>query len=204
MFDMLQYVSFKGDCMTFRNKLSTEDVSFILEKAKQGFGYTEIFKMINGKVSKQRIKQICQKNNVDAFTLKQQRIEKDKITRMTQKWGIEWNDKEYRRSYIYQAMRHKFRSKKAVARRLGKPFDIDFGDLEFPTHCPILNIELDYFAEQIQENSPSFDCIIPSKGYVKGNVAIVSWRANRIKNDGSAEEHRAIADFIDAVLLQPA
>jgi hypothetical protein len=184
--------------MSFRNKLSTEDVNFILDKAKQGFGYTDICRMIDGKVSRQRIKQICQKNNIDAFVLKQQRNEKDKITRMTEKWGVQWKDKEYRRSYIYLAMRHKFRSKKANAKRSGKPFDIEFGDIEFPTHCPILNIELDYFAEQQQENSPSFDCIIPQKGYVKGNVVLLSNRANRIKNDGSAEEHRAIADFIDA------
>lgn len=184
--------------MSFRNKLSTEDINFILDKAKQGFGYTEMCRMINGKVSRQRIKQICQKNNINAFVLKQQRIEKDKITRMTEKWGEDWNDKEYRRSYIYQAMRHKFRSKKANAKRLGKPFNIDFGDIEFPTHCPILNIELDYFAEQMRENSPSFDCIIPKKGYVKNNVVILCCRANRIKNDGSAEEHRAIANFIDA------
>jgi hypothetical protein len=60
----------------------------------------------------------------------------------------------------------------------------------------LLGIELDYFAERTQENSPSFDRVDSSKGYVKGNVIVCSWRANRIKNDGTAEEHRKIYEFL--------
>jgi hypothetical protein len=93
-------------------------------------------------------------------------------------------------------MREKYRLKKANANRSGKEFTIAFGELDFPTHCPILGIELDYFSEGRQENSPSFDRFDPSKGYVSGNVAVVSWRANRIKNDGTADEHQKIADWM--------
>lgn len=39
----------------------------------------------------------------------------------------------------------------------------------------------------------SLDRIDPRKGYVKGNVWIISYRANLIKNDGTAEEHEMIA-----------
>jgi hypothetical protein len=93
-------------------------------------------------------------------------------------------------------MREKFRAKKANAIRVGIEFTIEFGELTFPTHCPILGIELDYFSEQRTENTVSFDKINPTTGYVSGNVVILSWRANRIKNDGTAEEHRKIADFL--------
>jgi hypothetical protein len=44
------------------------------------------------------------------------------------------------------------------------------------------------------------DRIIPEEGYVAGNVNVVSYRANRIKNDGTAEEHLKIADWMDSML----
>ena len=61
----------------------------------------------------------------------------------------------------------------------------------------LLGIELDYFAEVRKEASASFDRVDNTKGYIPGNVLVISWRANRIKNDGTAQEHRQIADFID-------
>ena len=183
--------------MPFVPKLSVEEKKELLELAKQGVSYTELAKMYDNRLTKQRIKQICQKNNVDAFKIKQQKLEKEHAKRMTAKWGPQWNNKDVRMSYVYHAMKEKFRAKKANATRLGRPWDVEFGELEFPTHCPVLGIELNYFAEVRAENSPSFDCLDPSKGYVKGNVIIISWRANRIKNDGTAQEHRQIADFIE-------
>ena len=74
-------------------------------------------------------------------------------------------------------------------------------DIEYPTHCPVLGIELDWFAEVRQENSPSLDRLDSNKGYVKGNVAIMSWRANRIKNNGTKDEHYLIYKFLDRKLF---
>lgn len=76
---------------------------------------------------------------------------------------------------------------------------LEFEDITWPSHCPILGLKLEYnspFDKKV-ETSLSFDRIDSSKGYIKGNVHIISWRANRIKNDGTAEEHRKIADFLD-------
>lgn len=91
-------------------------------------------------------------------------------------------------------------SKKHNARSRALDFDITWPDLYWPTHCPVLGLELDYYASsgRRSENSTSFDRIDPSLGYVKDNVRIISWRANRIKNDGTADEHRAIAAYIDS------
>jgi hypothetical protein len=182
-------------------KLTTEEVELVKQWAKEGFGLTEISKKLNGKVSRQRIKQITQKFKIDAFAIKKQKQEKILNDKMFKKWGPKWKDQEWRKSAIYQAMREKFKNKKANAGN--HEFTIDFGDLTFPTHCPILGIELDYFALNGRlENSPSFDRVDPSKGYVKDNVVIVSWRANRIKNDGTAEEHEKIAKFMRSALQQ--
>lgn len=80
-------------------------------------------------------------------------------------------------------------------------WDIYMSDLTWPTHCPILGLELDWFADRTKENSPSIDRLDSSKGYIKGNVAVMSWRANRIKNDGLKEEHQLIADYLSKMGL---
>lgn len=113
------------------------------------------------------------------------------------KWGVK-EDTE-----LYRSQRAKFRQKKASSKAVGWEWDLSFGDLVWPTHCPILGIELDYFAPSRQENSPSFDKTFPELGYVKKNVLIMSWRANRIKNDGSADEHRKIATYLDTLRNTP-
>jgi hypothetical protein len=72
----------------------------------------------------------------------------------------------------------------------GLPFDITEDDFELPDVCPVLGIPLE-FAEgkgHYTSNSPSLDKFDPSAGYVKGNVAVISMKANRMKNDATIEE----------------
>ena len=190
--------------MDMRSKLSQEEKNKVIEMGSQGFSYTDIAAALDGKITRQRAKQICAENRIDAASIRRKMNEKNHVTKMVAKWGPQWDNKEHRKHYVYQAMRSKFRTKKANAKKAGRPWTVDFGDLEFPTHCPVLGIELNYFSEVICDNSPSFDCVIPERGYVKGNVYVVSQRANRIKNDGTAQEHYAIAKFIDLVSQQPA
>ncbi len=176
--------------------LTTQELELIKTMASQGKKFNEIANAINNKVSRQRIQQIVAKAGIDSFAIRRAEQIKTYEERMFKKWGKEWHNKEFRKSAIYHAMREKFFKKKTNAAKHGFEFSIDFCDLEFPTHCPILGIELDYFVDYRAENSVSFDRIDPSKDYVKGNVIIVSWRANRIKNDGTADEHQKIADFM--------
>lgn len=42
------------------------------------------------------------------------------------------------------------------------------------------------------------DRVIPELGYVKGNVEIISYRANRLKNDATYHELRAISLWLEA------
>lgn len=183
--------------MPYICKLDKQDLNLIYDLASQGATYTDIASQLGNKVTRQRIKQICTKKNINSKVIRTAKKQAELETKMTAKWGKEWNNESVRRSYIYQAMRAKFRAKKANAKRLGYNFSIEFGDLDFPTHCPILNIQLNYLNEDgWMDNSPSFDRIDPSKDYIKGNVAVISMRANRIKNDGTAEEHQKIADFM--------
>lgn len=70
------------------------------------------------------------------------------------------------------------------------PFSITLSEMpEIPKYCPILGIPL-YHAniKGARNNSPSLDKIVPGKGYVKGNVQIISSKANRMKSNATTEE----------------
>ena len=89
-----------------------------------------------------------------------------------------------------------FRRARRRAAKFGIPFNIDYDDVVIPKTCPALGIPI-IVGGRLSDNSPSLDRINPNSGYVKGNVAVICNRANRIKSDGSPAEHRAIADWIE-------
>jgi hypothetical protein len=80
----------------------------------------------------------------------------------------------------------------------GIEFNLEFSDIVIPSHCPVLGIALDCAAERPADNLPSLDRIDNTKGYVKGNVWVISWRANFIKKDASLAELRALVEALDA------
>jgi len=90
---------------------------------------------------------------------------------------------------------------RARARRLGVPFDLPKEELKIPEVCPILGIPLIRSAGSgtNSDNSPSVDRIVPEKGYVVGNVHVISFRANRIKNDATLEELIKITEYFKAI-----
>lgn len=91
-----------------------------------------------------------------------------------------------------------FRTKKNHAKALGIPFNLRLEDMKWPTHCPVLGLKLQYDRHKnrsVRPNSPSFDRINPKKGYVNGNVIIVSQRVNSIKQDASPEEIIKVGRF---------
>lgn len=74
-------------------------------------------------------------------------------------------------------------------------FNLDVSDIIIPEYCPILGIKLS-FNSSIKDNSVSVDRIDSKRGYVKGNIMIISMRANRIKTDASIEELEAVINFM--------
>jgi hypothetical protein len=78
------------------------------------------------------------------------------------------------------------------AKKKGLEFNIDAYDVIIPEVCPYLGIKIENGTLGNHDASPSLDRIDSSKGYIKGNVEIISWKANQIKNNGTAEEHIAI------------
>ena len=67
-------------------------------------------------------------------------------------------------------------------------------DLFLPTHCPYLGRLLDYSVGNGKSlDNPSVDRIDPQQGYIKGNVEVISLRANMMKCDASIDQLRIFA-----------
>lgn len=79
------------------------------------------------------------------------------------------------------------------ARKADLAFDITVDDLVWPKRCPVFGFDLDYSASTtFVPNAPSLDRLDSNKGYVKGNVRVVSWRANELKRNASVQEIAAL------------
>lgn len=83
---------------------------------------------------------------------------------------------------------------KSRAKRDGIPFNLEVADIVVPDVCPVLGIPIvqnqgrqGYFPD-----SASVDRIVPSKGYVRGNVRVISQRANQLKSDANVMEMRLV------------
>lgn len=79
----------------------------------------------------------------------------------------------------------------------GIPFTITPEDITIPDKCPVLGIPIFVNAGKNSntDNSPSLDRIVPELGYVRGNIGVISMRANRIKNDSEPWELLAICEY---------
>lgn len=100
------------------------------------------------------------------------------------------------------AWNHKNRGKllfcfaKARAKRIGVKFTITHIDVVIPKRCPVFGVKLTTVIKKGDPNSPSIDRIIPKRGYVPGNVAVISLRANLLKNNASPAELTALAKWV--------
>ena len=79
----------------------------------------------------------------------------------------------------------------------GLPFNIELSDIIIPKLCPIVGIPLfvSYNGGHI-DNSPSIDKVNPNEGYVKGNIAIISYRANRLKSNLTLQQIKNLLSYI--------
>jgi hypothetical protein len=106
-------------------------------------------------------------------------------------------DKEKRKAYRREAHRanplvNMLQSAKYRAAKNDLPFDLTIDDLVLPDVCPILGCPMVVGTD----TAPSLDKEIPSLGYVKGNVSIMSRKANMMKQDATPEMLIAFADYV--------
>ncbi len=111
-------------------------------------------------------------------------------------WQRQWRANNPRETMIINA--------RARAKKGGYPCTITVADLEWPTHCPIFGIELDYNATPTGQRKhakrdafPTLDKRDPFLGYTPGNVFVISYKANRLKQDATIGQLRALLRYAE-------
>jgi hypothetical protein len=86
-------------------------------------------------------------------------------------------------------------SLKARAKKIGVPFDLTVDDYFIPEFCPVLGIPL-VRGKRGNPGNPEFDRFVPELGYVRGNVTVISARANRLKSNGTLRELERVVGWM--------
>ena len=126
--------------------------------------------------------------------------------------GLKWMCKSCAKEYDANRCPFKkwFQKKKFNSQSAGKEFTIEPEDIpgvkiewynirkrgsrdtwrgiKYPKVCPVFKMKLDWGMHGLQNNSPSLDRIDPTKGYIPGNVMMMSDIANRMKSNATPEQ----------------
>ena len=135
--------------------------------------------------------------NRNEWNAKPENVEKRKKYRQENVEQHRGYTNKYRVKHPEQTL-HKTARYRAIKR--GLEFDIDITDVVIPAVCPVLGIPL-VIADGTGKpggrmDSPSLDRIDNTKGYVKGNVQVISHMANSMKFTANKEQLLAFAKWI--------
>jgi hypothetical protein len=83
-------------------------------------------------------------------------------------------------------------SAKYRAKKKGIDFNIEPSDIIIQNDCPVLKRPYVRHTDM----APSVDRIDNNKGYIKGNIEVMSVRANRLKGDYTIEEINLLLEYI--------
>ncbi len=153
------------------------------------------------------MEKICKKHGQSEFTLNSQnyyvckkcrseassRSRENKTNLVKPKTNKNSKSKEYRNAKTLEFRynhyeKYLYYQIKSSAKKRGLEFNLTFDDIVIPKYCKYLNIELiKNVGKGHNDNAPSVDRIDNNKGYIKGNIQIISRIANKMKNDVSIE-----------------
>lgn len=105
-------------------------------------------------------------------------------------WRVEYYKEKPEKRLLWSAKRR--------AKERGLGFDIEESDIHIPAYCPYLGIELSCHTPRGTPRAAcmSLDRKDNTKGYVKGNIEVISHLANTMKNNASPEHLLSFAKEI--------
>ena len=113
--------------------------------------------------------------------------------------SVEFNKSRFDPNAISKSVEYRILTRaKSRAKQKNIPFNLTLEDIEVPETCPLLGIPIEIQPKKgYHPNSPSLDKIIPEKGYIKGNVWVISNRANTLKNDATIQELKTLVENLE-------
>lgn len=107
------------------------------------------------------------------------------------KFDIEFKTLIYtqkRESRLRNFVHSMWKAAKKRAKERELDFNIEESDIVIPKMCPILEVPLEFGTKSNYDYSPSLDRIDNTKGYIKGNIQVISKKANTMKNSATLQE----------------
>jgi len=144
--------------------------------------------------NKEKVKKIAatyRKNNKDIIKERKAKYYYDNRIKEREKRLI------YRKDNIKKIM---FLEAKKRAIKKNIEFTITLDDIILNDICPLLNIEMGVYNNTASGNSYSLDRILLNKGYVKGNIQVISHKANTSKNNLSIDEYSLIVVNLEKII----
>lgn len=86
---------------------------------------------------------------------------------------------------------------KVRSKQLGHKFNITVEDIFIPKYCPVLGLKLEKQNHKSAPNSPSLDRVDNTKGYIKGNVRVISKKANELKRELTLKQLKSLCLYIE-------
>ena len=106
---------------------------------------------------------------------------------------------DYRKLSSYYIKNMWWRAKKR-AEKNGVEFNILREDISIPELCPVFGFSFEVGnGKGPTDKSPSLDRIDNSKGYVKGNIQVISFKANRMKSDCDINDVEKLLCFMKSL-----
>tara|TARA_R110002096_G_scaffold366326_1_gene559715 strand:+ start:15 stop:512 length:498 start_codon:yes stop_codon:yes gene_type:complete len=144
-------------------------------KCKQEKPYTEFYKRSDLKKSKDGYEQRCISCIRESAAISYIKNKDKHLERR-------------RKKYTTDPSFHMFHEAKKRAKRQGVPFTIEKSDIKIPDKCPVLGIPLYVGKKGTSAHSPSLDKYVPELGYVKGNIHVISLKANTMKSNATSAD----------------
>lgn len=107
-----------------------------------------------------------------------------------------WERANYAKRKKEQPEWYLWKNSKGRANRAGIEHTIEIEDIVIPNLCPILQIPLFCSKGQPSPNSPTLDRIDNTKGYIPGNISVISHRANSNKGSMSITDVERLLNYM--------
>lgn len=189
--------TYSGNCLACKEKRKQKRLADPKNKERRQQYYQDNKEIILEKRKdyyENNKEEVLEKNRKNYEAHKEEYLEYKKEYYQENKEHYSKLDKENRKN---NPVKYLLKAAKKRAKEKGLPFNISENDIVIPEVCPILGIVIEIGNTlEDRDSSPSLDKIIPELGYVKGNVKVISFRANSLKRDGHIEDFEKIVEYI--------